>query len=66
MNEEKYLRNICAARTSACTLWKPIIPMPAAPVTEADSWDERGAVPAAEAPFLEDPEGIESRLAAAS
>ncbi len=67
MNEEDRLRKMCAARALACSQWKPIISLPD---TVVDSEDSDTSVPRAaaaegETALLEDPEGIEARLAAA-
>ena len=67
MSEEDRLRKMCAARALACSQWKPTIPLAD---SVADSEDADLAIAGAdtagnEAPLLEDPEGIEARLAAA-
>jgi hypothetical protein len=67
MNEDDRLRKTCAAGAPGCSLWKPIIPLSDAvadgQVANAASLHDAPA--GSEAFLLEDPEGIEGRLAAA-
>jgi hypothetical protein len=67
VNEEDRLRKMCAARAPGCNQWKPIIPVAE---SVAESEDADTAIPRADASgsgglLLEDPEGIDARLAAA-
>jgi hypothetical protein len=68
MDEENPLRSRRAARAPACNLWAPIIPLPDAVVVDGQDANTAtlGDAPADSEDFLlDDPEGIEARLATA-
>lgn len=68
MDDENCLRNRCVAGAPGCSLWVPIMPLPADAVADGQDASTailRDAPTGSEAFVLADPEGIEARLAAA-